>query len=348
MPAARKREPTLFDVLSLSPTALDGQDGPAATKVVRQAYRRALLRHHPDKSQQQQAAAQREEEEAAAAEKGGEDSKSDDASASSSPSPPPVQKPGAAGPESGSAAARSVAERREVTVTEEQHYTVDEITHAYTVLSDARQRREYVRALRSGGGGATWVQSSSTTSSSSSAPRQNWTYSHTFHFSTPPSSKAAHGSGGGRGPGAEVETVDLDDLTWDGRAGVYYRSCHRCGAARGYSLTEDDLDAAAGADDDGSADGGGELMVQCTGCSLWLRVLFEEVMDDEDDEAPARTSPTTTVRSNGGGPVQVDAGGLKVSGGSVSGKTASWSFKVNFGISIGGGASASASTQSGR
>jgi diphthamide biosynthesis protein 4 len=363
MPVSRKREPTLFDILSLSPTALDGQDGPAATKVVRQAYRRALLKHHPDKSQQAAAAAQLQQEEQENGNKS-DGKPSPSSSSSTSPTstsqqtktPGPTSKPGA------------VSKAKT-----EQHYTVDEITHAYTVLSDARQRREYVRALRTGHScnGSTWVQSgTTTTTSSSSSPGQTWNYTQTFHFSSsssPPNnnnnSNHQHNSGAGGGPrrGAEVETVDLDDLTWDGRAGTYHRSCHRCGAARGYALTEDDLDAAAGGDD---GTGGGEVLVQCTGCSLWLRVLFAEVMDDDDEEEeeqeeegqqhsggrdPVRAAPSSSpvsTRSNGSAG-QVGANGIKVSGGSVSGKTANWSFKLNFGISIGGGVSASAGAQSG-
>jgi len=83
-----------------------------------------------------------------------------------------------------------------------------------------------------------------------------------------------------------IETIDLDDLDCEdycqedeeGRGGPgtgpgtrWYRSC-RCGNPRGYHFTEDDLEDAADL---------GELMVGCADCSLWLRVHFA-VVDDED------------------------------------------------------------------
>ncbi len=72
-----------------------------------------------------------------------------------------------------------------------------------------------------------------------------------------------------------IETLDLDDLDYeeDDKDGTtrWYRSC-RCGNPRGYLFTEDDLEEAADL---------GELMVGCADCSLWLRVCFA-VVDDED------------------------------------------------------------------
>ena len=52
----RGKEPSLYEVLSITPQSLQGQDPPAAAKAVKQAYRRALLKHHPDKHPQQQQA----------------------------------------------------------------------------------------------------------------------------------------------------------------------------------------------------------------------------------------------------------------------------------------------------
>lgn len=69
-----------------------------------------------------------------------------------------------------------------------------------------------------------------------------------------------------------VETVDLDDLACDD--GGWYRSC-RCGNDRGFAFGEDDLEEAGDL---------GELLVGCADCSLWLRVCFAVVVDEEDDD----------------------------------------------------------------
>jgi len=70
-----------------------------------------------------------------------------------------------------------------------------------------------------------------------------------------------------------IETIDLDDLAHDGEQTQWYRPC-RCGNERGYRFNEEDLEDASDL---------GELMVGCVDCSLWLRVQFA-VVDDEDDE----------------------------------------------------------------
>ncbi|KAK6071215.1 DnaJ domain-containing protein [Seiridium cupressi] len=285
-PPTLKKEPSHFDVLSLTPTSLDGQDPPTQTKTVKQAYRRALLKHHPDKNQQ--------------------------AKAQNAPSDPS-------------------ASQKDGKKKDEQHFTVDQITEAFTVLSDTRQRREYVRSLQ------TQSHTSGTFSSSSSSNQkngnvnangnasQNYNYHKTFNFkSTPQQQQAQPQSSGG------VETVDLDDLAWDGRKQVYHQTCGRCGTERGYCFRELDLDE-VGED--------GELMVQCNGCSLWLRVLFDEAEDDED-EGDDDGGREVRQRTNSQGEEL-----RNVRSGSASGKSGGWSWKFNFGISIGGGASASASAE---
>ncbi|KAI0012095.1 hypothetical protein F4779DRAFT_634636 [Xylariaceae sp. FL0662B] len=189
-------EPTLYEILSLTPKHLEGQDRPAQQKAVKQAYRRALLHHHPDKAHihnnnnknhnnnnnnnNNNAGAKKEA--------------SSTSSSSSSPSSPSA------------AATKSTPTPKTKSHT---HYTVDQIQHAYAVLSDSTQRGAYDRHLR--------------------------TQQHHHH-----------GSGAG-GPSswhrhAGVETVDLDDAGFDERTGVYYRGC-RCGNARGYAFTEADLEA---------------------------------------------------------------------------------------------------------
>ncbi|KAK4454629.1 hypothetical protein QBC34DRAFT_137632 [Podospora aff. communis PSN243] len=69
-----------------------------------------------------------------------------------------------------------------------------------------------------------------------------------------------------------IETLDLDDLDYDAPKEEWYRSC-RCGNARGYRFSETDLEESADL---------GELMVGCVDCSLWLRVQFA-VVDEEED-----------------------------------------------------------------
>ncbi|RDA83269.1 hypothetical protein CP532_0989 [Ophiocordyceps camponoti-leonardi (nom. inval.)] len=74
-----------------------------------------------------------------------------------------------------------------------------------------------------------------------------------------------------------VENVDLDDLPFDEDGGRWYRSC-RCGNDRGYSFDETDLADVAEE---------GLLLVGCLDCSLWLRVHFAAVDDEEDIAAHA-------------------------------------------------------------
>ena len=71
-----------------------------------------------------------------------------------------------------------------------------------------------------------------------------------------------------------IEVIDLDDLEFDEQANRWFRSC-RCGNDRGYLFGEEDLEDAADL---------GELMVGCADCSLWLRVMFG-VVEEEEDEA---------------------------------------------------------------
>lgn len=66
-----------------------------------------------------------------------------------------------------------------------------------------------------------------------------------------------------------LETVDLDDLSYDTHQGTWYRSC-RCGKDRAFVTTEKDLEANAEY---------GEILIGCEGCSLWLRVTF--AVDDD-------------------------------------------------------------------
>lgn len=78
-----------------------------------------------------------------------------------------------------------------------------------------------------------------------------------------------------------VENVDLDDLEFDEADECWYRSC-RCGNDRGYLFREPDLVEVADE---------GELMVGCLDCSLWLRVHFAVLEDQDDDGDHAEMRP---------------------------------------------------------
>lgn len=75
-----------------------------------------------------------------------------------------------------------------------------------------------------------------------------------------------------------VENVDLDDLAFDDAEECWYRSC-RCGNDKGYLFREADLEEVGEE---------GELMVGCLDCSLWLRVHFAVVRDDEDVDSSSQ------------------------------------------------------------
>ncbi|ROW11107.1 hypothetical protein VMCG_01243 [Cytospora schulzeri] len=76
-----------------------------------------------------------------------------------------------------------------------------------------------------------------------------------------------------------IETIDLDDLEYSESPGSgethWYRPC-RCGNEQGFAFGEEDLEEAGDL---------GELIVGCQDCSLWLRVCFAVVEDDDGDEA---------------------------------------------------------------
>ncbi|KAI9053770.1 hypothetical protein LZ554_002719 [Drepanopeziza brunnea f. sp. 'monogermtubi'] len=124
-------------------------------------------------------------------------------------------------------------------------FSIDQITKAYSTLSNPKTRREYDKELK----------------------------------------LLCVGGGFNEGGGVEgqkewrtgIETVDLDDLEGgDGNPGgeqegdaVWWRGC-RCGDEKGFLISESDLEDAACE---------GEVSVGCRGCSLWLRVLFGVVED---------------------------------------------------------------------
>jgi DnaJ-class molecular chaperone len=104
-----------------------------------------------------------------------------------------------------------------------------------------------------------------------SSPRRRREYDTAARLATGRTSNRGDAEAGGFQTG--VENVDLDDLAFDEAIQSWYRPC-RCGNERGYHFNEDDL-VEVGEE--------GELMVGCLDCSLWLRVHFTVVEDEEDD-----------------------------------------------------------------
>ncbi|CAG1965285.1 unnamed protein product [Fusarium graminearum] len=77
-----------------------------------------------------------------------------------------------------------------------------------------------------------------------------------------------------------VENVDLDDLAFDEDQECWYRPC-RCGNEHSYEFREADLEEVSEE---------GELVVGCLDCSLWLRVHFAVLDENEDDVQPSSTT----------------------------------------------------------
>lgn len=66
-----------------------------------------------------------------------------------------------------------------------------------------------------------------------------------------------------------IDTLDLDELHYDRDKSEWHRDC-RCGDTMGFTVNEDDL--LQGSDH-------GELVTECLGCSLRLRVTFAVTHD---------------------------------------------------------------------
>ncbi|KAF1987801.1 hypothetical protein K402DRAFT_420146 [Aulographum hederae CBS 113979] len=118
--------------------------------------------------------------------------------------------------------------------------TIDEISHAYHTLSTPSLRQQHDRQLLL-----------------------------SLSDSDPNLALQQHKS-----PNAP-ETLDLDDLAFDGSSSTWYRAC-RCGMDRAYSVDEEQLEAAAEA-------GEREVLLECGGCSLWVRVGFGVAEDGEEE-----------------------------------------------------------------
>lgn len=80
-----------------------------------------------------------------------------------------------------------------------------------------------------------------------------------------------------------LEAFDLDDFNEEERDGqmVWIRDCPRCTTARSFEITEDDLVQNAEATG-GTSDGSYALVIQCSSCSLWLKVKYYEEAEMSD------------------------------------------------------------------
>jgi len=79
--------------------------------------------------------------------------------------------------------------------------------------------------------------------------------------------------------GEGLDIVTLDDFNYDEDDG-FSKNCPRCTATDGFILTENDLE------ENGTPDGVGgyELIVQCNACSLWLKVKYYDLEDEDEEE----------------------------------------------------------------
>ncbi|ROW18122.1 hypothetical protein VPNG_00156 [Cytospora leucostoma] len=167
-------EPTHYEALSLPKSLLEESNKEQIPQIIKQAYHRALLRHHPDKAQ--------------------------------TPTPRPASNNSHNYPGS------NINTHSSTSSSSHPNYTVDQITRAYTTLSNPAARTLYDRDLIL------------TQGTSSSKPLQS-----TFQTG--------------------IETIDLDDLECSepppgsDEEVRWHRSC-RCGNERGFSLGEGDLEEA--------------------------------------------------------------------------------------------------------
>lgn len=110
-------------------------------------------------------------------------------------------------------------------------YTVDQVKEAYHILVDSKSRSDYDSYLK-----------------------------HT-QLSKQPLLETLHLS---------LEAVDLDDMPFDEKSQLWYRSC-RCGDLKGFVISEDALE---------KNDRHGEVIAECRSCSL--RILVHFAQEDAD------------------------------------------------------------------
>lgn len=72
--------------------------------------------------------------------------------------------------------------------------------------------------------------------------------------------------------GVLFDECDLDDLDFDELSNIWFKRC-RCGANKAYIITEEDLER---------EEENREVLVQCGGCSLWIKVKFDVAVENEE------------------------------------------------------------------
>ncbi len=92
--------------------------------------------------------------------------------------------------------------------------------------------------------------------------------------------RSASAKAGTMEQGGTSDTVDIDDMQWDGSAGNFYHSC-RCGGR--HVLHPDDMDDS------------GHIIVPCDGCSLLIAVEY----DIDTDSSTASTTETQNTNQKG-------------------------------------------------
>lgn len=238
-----------------------------------------------------------------------------------------AQQTGAAGDEDGNASAAAVEE------SQGQHFTVDQITEAYNVLSDAAQRKKYTARL---------VQQQQQ------------------QRSTKVSTNFSSSNSGTKGPrqqrrNASEETIDLDDMSWSGRRRLYYRGCGGCGKPRGFGLLEEEIEEE---EEEEEMEEEFEMVLACSGCGKGLRVVVPPVVGEgegEEEVGGVRARPSRAADLAGemwdswGGSFDIGKGRPEEKPAPSSPppekKKGGWGFKLGLGLglSLGGGASAGSS-----
>lgn len=139
-----------------------------------------------------------------------------------------------------------------------QTYTIDQVTTAYKILADPVAKAEYDRALRLDGLGKKGGRLNLGTNNADEDDTIFRTGLEAFDLD-------------------EMEIEILSDFG-NGGSRIWYHSC-RCGADKGFSIREEDLEREAEC---------GEVVVGCVGCSLWARVMFSvddgRELEDEKEE----------------------------------------------------------------
>ncbi|KAK6461102.1 Diphthamide biosynthesis protein 4 [Scheffersomyces coipomensis] len=81
--------------------------------------------------------------------------------------------------------------------------------------------------------------------------------------------------------GEGLDIYDLNDFDMNEQSDdslIWYKDCPRCHSLKSICLTETDLE------EHGTEDGigGYNIIVQCSSCSLWIKVTYEESIDEDD------------------------------------------------------------------